>query len=316
MTTTDRRLAVVVLNWHAHERTLHCVTSLQEHLLDADRVFVVDNGSNAADLEALSQGLAGHTTIQILCNPNNLGFAGGTNTGVRAAIEEGYTWILWLNNDTVLGKDAIARLLQDAERLGADAAQPELILADGVHIDSRGLVPHRSLGISDLDRTANWSDTDSRGEPVEIFGPCGAAALFRTSSLRRAGLMDDALFTLCEDGDQAFRIRAAGGRAYRIPRAIVYHERGISHGDDSPRDLRRRRKFWLQRNTVALALRYWPTHLLLQHLPRLTWRAAQALWLSRSFTEFRCLGLWRRAWMDRPGFRRRMVDANADRWFR
>jgi len=304
-TATTTRLAVVVLNWNAAADTLRCVDALRRELGEHDELIVVDNGSAPDQLEPLAE----LTGVTLLRNRDNLGFAGGTNVGVRHALAQDAEWVLWWNNDALPRPGAIAKLLATAERDRLAAAQPLLVREhDPSRIDSAGLFGNRSGGAGD------WL----QGQPVAaapptatpILGPCGAAALWRASALRDAGLMHDELFALCEDLDQALRVRQAGGRISLVPGAVATHRRGLS-GRSADHALRSRRKLWLQRNAVYLLLRDWPLRHVLLTAPIIAFRAAQALWLSRRARPA-CLAMWRDALRRRRACRQRMRRLGLD----
>jgi GT2 family glycosyltransferase len=151
-------------------------------------------------------------------------------------------------------------------------------------------------------------------EPQQVFGACGAAVFLPTDLLRATGLFDDALFLLCEDFDLMFRARIAGAEVWLVPAARVHHRGGIS-----TRQRRLRRALWrkqlLQRNTVALALAYWPAAALWWSAPLLLWRSLAALLLGTIVPGHPCLSLWRRYWRMRRAARAAMRAHGVDRWF-
>lgn len=306
---SDRRLAIVILTWNGVDDTLDCLASLREAVGDGDRVIVVDNGSGDGTQEALAE----HDWIDFVQNGANLGFAGGNNVGLGRALDEGYRWVLMLNNDTVVPPGALDALLGAAEDLpDAGVLQPLLVShGDPERLDTMGLRPCRTFGAADVGMGARAAGSR---ETVEIFGACGAAMLFRAAALRRCGLLDEDLFVLAEDLDLDFRLRAEGFPAYLVRSATILHKRGIS-GRRPSGAAARRRKFWLQRNTVALALRYWPLRYLVLFSPLLLWRCLQALFLSGAAPDQPCRPLWRRYLGARRASRKALAAAGADRWF-
>jgi GT2 family glycosyltransferase len=306
-----RRLAVVVLAWNSREDVLACLESLRTEVGPADAVLVADNGSADGTVDAVRRA---HPWAEVLENGANLGFAAGNDAGIRRALERGFRWIWILNQDTEVQPGAVEALLAAGEaEPGAGALQPVLLsLEDPGVIDTLGLRPYRSLGGGDAERGRPASEIPVKAVP--IFGASGAAAFLRAEVLRKAGLLDEELFLLCEDFDLAFRLRMAGAGALLVPAARVLHRRGVSGAQRDPAAARRR-KHLLQRNTVALALRYWPARALLLAAPLLLWRAAQALLLSPADPAHPCLPLWRRYLGLRGEARRAMEARDLDRWF-
>lgn len=308
----ERRLAVVVLGWNGRDDVLRCLASLARATGPGDAVVLVDNASTDGTADAAA---AAHPGTVVLRNPANLGYAGGMNTGLRRALDDGYRWVLFLNQDTEVAPGALDHLFAAAARHpDAVALQPLLLRDDGATVDSAGQGVHRVPGATDL--LAGRPAADAPGDVVEIFGPCGAAALVRSDALRAAGPFDEEHFLIFEDVDLAFRLRLAGGRTLLVPSARVLHRRGISGAAASASALRR---FLVARNGIAIALRYWPLPWLVATSPLLVLRIARALRL-RSAAGRTCGPMWRRAWgvrrATRPAARRHAVDAWLGRRFR
>jgi len=303
----ERRLAVVVLAWNAREDVLRCLASLRGETGAGDVVVVVDNASSDGTAEAVR---AAHPGAQVLANAENLGYAGGMNVGVRRALELGTPWVLLLNQDTEIPPGTLAALFDAAARHpGASALQPLLVREDRATIDSAGQRLHRVPGATD--RLGGRPLAEAPDADEEVFGPCGAAALLRAEVFREAGLFDEEFFLIFEDVDLAFRMRLAGRRTVLVPAVRVVHRRGISGAAAAPSALRR---FLVARNSVALALRYWPGAWLLATAPVIAVRALRALLLRRSAGRS-CVPLWRRAWRERRAARAAARDTGLDAWF-
>src|SRR6185369_7729879 len=88
-------LAAVVVHWRSVVDTLACVDIL---LADGGvDVIVVDNGSAEPVAAALTP-----RPVTVVRAPENQGYAGGGNLGIRAALERGAEVVLLLNDDTRL----------------------------------------------------------------------------------------------------------------------------------------------------------------------------------------------------------------------
>jgi GT2 family glycosyltransferase len=308
---TAPRLALVLLTWNGKQDTLACLASLAPQLDPGDVVFVVDNGSSDGTQEEVS---ARFPWVSYVQNGANLGFAGGCNRGLALALSDGAPWILLLNTDTRVEPGALAALRTRAQSSAPHIGAWQALLlreSDPTCIDSAGHAVGWLPGVRELH--AGAEATTLAREPFAIFGACAAAALLRRQALLAAGLLDEAFFVLLEDVDLMFRIRAAGFTVMLAPDARVRHRRGVS-GRGSP-VASRQRKFWLQRNAVTLALRYWPTRALCLSAPVLGWRALQAIACGRRSGLRSCLRLWGDAFRARLTWRARLRSRGVDRWF-
>src|SRR5207247_6175589 len=101
------RGTAVVVHWQDLDDTRGCVASLEPGV----DVVVVDNASR----EPVGDAFAGRGTG--LRSPENLGYAGGANLGIHAALAAGADVVLVLNNDVRLRPGATAAAL---DALGAD----------------------------------------------------------------------------------------------------------------------------------------------------------------------------------------------------
>lgn len=296
--SADRRLAVVILTWNGAMDTLACLESLEAagHPAEGEKVLVVDNGSEDGTLEAVERRFP---WAELIRNGVNLGFAGGNNVGMRRALEEGFEFVLLLNNDTRVRPGALSALVEDLEKHPeAGSAQPVLLSHDGGRIDSLGIRVGFRPGA--VDAQAGEPAGRAASAPEEIFGACAAAALYRASALKEAGLLDESLFAILEDVDLAFRLRLSGFGSRLVKSATVLHKRGIS-GRKAPGDFRRA---LVLRNLQVLMWRYWPARSVALCAPLwLRWHLiARALWTKMGRGEDYAAAL-SGARRERPGLR-------------
>ena len=95
-----------------------------------------------------------------------------------------------------------------------------------------------------------------------MFGPSGAAALYRRDWLVRVGGFDERYFCYFEDVDLNLRLQVAGGRCLYVPEARVRHVGGASSGGLSPFTI-----YHSQRNLVWTYVKSMPPHLFWRYLP-------------------------------------------------
>ena len=101
-----RSLAVIVLNWNRRDDTLRCLASIERSSYAPFDTIVVDNASTDDSVQAIRFAFP---EIRIIENQENLGYAGGNNVGLEAALLYGYDYVLVLNNDTIVDPLAIER---------------------------------------------------------------------------------------------------------------------------------------------------------------------------------------------------------------
>src|SRR5205823_1889527 len=106
------RVGIIILNWNSYQVTSECLLSLRKLNYPNTEIVLVDNGSSDDSADRLQNEFP---EIRVLRNPENLGFPGGNNVGIRYVLDRGADYLLLLNNDTVVQPDFLRELVQVAE---------------------------------------------------------------------------------------------------------------------------------------------------------------------------------------------------------
>src|SRR3990172_1565611 len=114
------KVSIVILNWNGLDDTLECLEALRSCTYPNCETIVVDNGSAGDQVRRLRQKVA--SGVHIIENPENYGFAGGCNVGIRFALSRGADYVLLLNNDTIVDPAFLGSLVAAAEELPDAAA--------------------------------------------------------------------------------------------------------------------------------------------------------------------------------------------------
>ncbi len=223
-------VSVVSVNYRQEAITCDMLDSLRQILYPNYEVIVVDNGSNA-DQSALFR--QHHPEVQVLRSSENLGFAGGTNLGIRHSKGE---YILLLNNDTIVPPDFMApmvEVLEQEERAGITSPkifyydQPDVIQyagATSIHpVTGRGTkIGHR------------MQDDGSYGE-VRPTALCnGACMLVRRRVFEEVGLLPEIYFMYYEEHDFCEHARQRGWQCYYTGTAYIHHRQSMTMGRQNP----------------------------------------------------------------------------------
>jgi GT2 family glycosyltransferase len=228
------QVTAVVLNWRRPQDTLGAVASLRESGWPALDVLVVENGSGDGSAERLASELP--EGVDLLVNERNLGFAGGSNCGIRRALERGADYVFLLNSDARVTETTVGGLVQAliaAPRAGA-AGPAVLGTADPPVLESLGgLIDLRSGRIRHLGAGHPWTaDGADRGpRPTDMINGC--AFMVRREAVEQTGLMDERFFCYLEEADWCLRFAAAGWTVLLVPGETVRHCGGASLGGTS-----------------------------------------------------------------------------------
>ncbi len=105
------RVAVLMTSFNRRELTLRCLASLfrQEDVEDIQlTVFLVDDGCSDGTGDAVR---VQFPQVRVLQGDGTLFWNGGMHLAFDAAIKEGFDGYILLNDDTVLYKDAVQRVV-------------------------------------------------------------------------------------------------------------------------------------------------------------------------------------------------------------
>jgi GT2 family glycosyltransferase len=247
------RVLVIVLSWNGTDDTLACLASLSAVDYPAFDTLVIDNGSRVSAGPAVRERFPETRCIEL---PMNLGYAGGNNVGLRAALAEGYAFACVLNNDTVVDPGFLRAVVQEAAE-GKVAAVGAKVLS---HDDpsrlwmTYGTVTWRQSLIG----LAGWGAADDGryDTPRDVEWVPGCSILMARGALAEIGLFDEHFFAYHEDVDWCTTAREHGWRIRYAPRAVVRHRGNRTLGGPaytSPR------KYLSARSTVLFARKHGTT---------------------------------------------------------
>jgi len=220
----SKRVSAIIVTWNHAACLQDCLEAVMAQTYPELEVIVVDNASSDGSAQLANKFAP---RVRVLEQQRNLGFAGGFNCGARAASG---AWLLSINPDLVPAPDFVSRLVQGVEGdARAGTAAPKLLRADDPRrLDSTGLFVDRRR--RPYDRGQLQVDSGQYDHEIDVFGACGAAALYRRAMLDDLApdgeYFDEDFFAYCEDADLAWRARLRGWRCRYVPEAVAYHVRG------------------------------------------------------------------------------------------
>jgi hypothetical protein len=222
--TADRfpKVFIVVINYNGHNDTIECLESVKKLNYSNHEILIIDNGSTDGSGGILKGTFPEITLIE---TGRNLGFAGGSNAGIRRALAEGAEFIVLLNNDTVVDQEFAGRLIEASKRdKGAGIFcskmyffdKPDVIwYAGGSFNPWLGWGRHRGGGIRDEGQFDREEETAR---------PCGCSLMVTREFCERVGLLDEDFFCYCEDVDWGMRAKRAGFKVLYVPDSKVWHK--------------------------------------------------------------------------------------------
>lgn len=255
MYLTKRQLDVtfITVNYNGFDDTCDLIDSVKKCIRQTHYEFiVVDNASQNHEAERLRKKYPFVTVIQA---PENLGFAGANNLGIKQAKAR---YVMLINNDAYLTEDniqfLIGRMEADPEIAALSpkirfAADPQLIQYAGYTPLSLITLRNKAIGYGEYD----YHQYEHTCRTALLHG---AAMLVRKTAIDRVGLMPEDYFLYYEEIDWSTRFIRAGYTLYFDPMCTVFHKESRSTGQDSPL-----RAYYLTRNRMKYALRFRPWYI-------------------------------------------------------
>jgi GT2 family glycosyltransferase len=218
------RVAVNIVTFNSAGDIAACLESLQSQTFHDFAIHIFDNASGDDTLKTIEP----FDVQYIARSPVNTGFCKAHNELAGRFLSE---YVLFLNPDTVLAPSFIEELVRALDmRLDAASACGKLVRMDGKTMDSAGIIMFREQ--RHLDRGAEEPDSGQFDKSEDIFGPSGAAAMYRRTALDAVAVygqyFDEDFFAYREDADLAWRCRLLGWNSIYVPSAVGRHRRRVT----------------------------------------------------------------------------------------
>jgi GT2 family glycosyltransferase len=214
-------------------------------------VLAIDNASTDGSAEVLEQLLGPRRVVRL---PQDQGFPGAVRKALELPAAGEADYLLLLHDDTALEPDAVARLVEEAQRVGGvgvvgpkilDWDRPEVLREIGFAADRLGYA-HSPLEPGEIDQ-------GQYDAPREVLFVSSAAMLVSRDAWKRAGPPDERLGPCHADLEFCWRIRLSGFRVLVAPKAVALHRRAGARRE-RPRPHPVRERYHADRSALAALL--------------------------------------------------------------
>jgi GT2 family glycosyltransferase len=243
------KISVVLVSYDQRSDVVRILDALSRQTLRTD-VFLVDNGPGDGVAEMVSERYEG---VKVIEPGVNLGYAGGSNLGIREAISRGAEWVLLLNTDTEPDHDFLEKFWAAVEdNPGYGAYMPLILYGDRETIwaakgclDPIDMRPYHDLQGYPL----SYAPDTVRSVGFVV----GCAFMMPAEVAENTGGFDEGFFMYYEDADLSLRIENAGYKLAYVPGPQLAHY--------VPRTLGEKFKsadviYYLKRNRLKMVWKY------------------------------------------------------------
>lgn len=262
------KVFIVILNYNGGKNTLLCLQSLKNlSLLDKTelKIVVVDNASKD---DSVSKIKAEYPKIVVLQNKENLGFSEGNNVGISYALNNQASYVLILNNDTIVDKNFLKELIIASEKdkkIGIVSPKIYFEKSFEFHKDryeqqDLGKVLWYAGGVMDWENILGYHrgvdevDHGQYNKEQELDYATGCCMLIKKEVIEKIGLFERSYHLYYEDSDFSMRVKKAGYKIIYAPKAILWHKNAGSAGG-SGSELQ---DYYTTRNRLLFGLKYAP----------------------------------------------------------
>lgn len=247
--------SVIIVTWNNKKDLDYNLESvIKTTYSNLDTILVVDNNSTDGTPDIIENNFPG---IELIRSTNNDYFTGGNNRGYEFVKKKyGSDFIVILNPDTKVEPDWLTRLMKVARKDDSiGIVGPKIKFWKNKNeglINSAGLIYDGYMQA--YDRGVFEKDKGQYDKTEEIEAVSGTCMLIRTKMIVELGeLFWEKLKMYLEDLELCIRARKAGWRVVYDPETTIFH----SHMQSTNQSKHVRKKGWMQRNWLLIALRHY-----------------------------------------------------------
>lgn len=221
-------LSIIILSYNTKDLTLSCVKSIasqynKELIEKKIEIIVVDNNSSDDSVSMLLELKKKLSSLNVVQNKKNVGFAKGCNIGASSAKGE---YVLFLNSDTqVLDKGFISMVDFMKKNPKVGILGGKLHSADGSIQPSAGKfynLFNLFIMLLGLERLGLLRSSPTKIEKVDWVS--GACMMVKSDVFKKIAGFDEKLFMYMEDMEICFRARKLGLLTFFYPNVQIMHK--------------------------------------------------------------------------------------------
>ncbi len=202
--------------------------AMANQTLPVDKVIVVDNNSNEENKKAIADMESQYPFMHVIWQKENLGGAGGFETGVRFVVEnEPACDYVWLMDDDAFPREDCHEKLLHCDCLKEAGCICPLIF--GVELSAYQLYHYKKISrFLDKDLPVITSAQDLP-EHVEIESSAFVGPFIKMSVVKDVGIPDGGLFIYGDDLEYIYRI-SRKYKVFLVTEAVINHRDVITNG--------------------------------------------------------------------------------------
>lgn len=204
------KVAAIIVSYNPDNNLLDSVNLL---INQVEKIIIVDNGSDdkkKKDINLIKD--IDNQKITIVFNEENLGIATALNIGVKQALNDGYDWILTMDQDSKASSNMIEKMLEVYNNIDKNKRDNILSIFPNF-VDER---------VQSIEENSNMSSYEY------VDADITSGNLLKAEVFDKVGFFDDSLFIDLVDTDFCMRLNEKNIKMIKVRDAILYHSLGES----------------------------------------------------------------------------------------
>ncbi len=243
---------ILIIHLNGKEVLDNCIKSIYEDNRNAKVRVLFNNTTDGSDSFIIKK----YASIIHHSSSKTLGFAEASNFLAKKAKSRN---IIFLNNDTIVGKNWLKELEKTMKRhKSCIAVQPkvksyfkrenfEYAGAAGGFIDKYGFPFCRGRIFNTIEKDKNQYNEESK-----IFWACGVCMLVNREFFIKSGGFDESLYMYAEEIDFCWRANVSGKEIWYSPKSSIYHIGSFSVRKEK---INRKKEHLITRNHLIIFLK-------------------------------------------------------------
>ncbi len=205
-------ILTIIVTYNGEKYIEDCLDSLQRQTCQTD-ILVVDNDSVDHTCETIENR---YPQVKLLKLGYNSGFAHANNVGIQYALEQGYEYVLLINEDTVAEQSLVEELLKHAD--SKTAVIPK------IYMNGSKTKIWYAAGKLDFEKCRAVNCREELADRVtEVTFMTGCCMFIHADVFREVGLFDENYFMYYEDTDLSLRMYKHKIKMLYVPDTYVWH---------------------------------------------------------------------------------------------